>query len=173
MSRDCRDSNWRPPSWTSAAHVDEFWAWIPTVERFTEWFKLGGEASEVFDRCWNIDLQMLRTLVNPWPRGWPSHLHNLNAAAVAAGVEIPQRAENHLHPRVHAEWTPKLVELDAFPRARSAEFEGVCAFGTTDGGSSDGRPRRIVPSWETNLPPTPDLSPAQRAAGSLISSGRA
>jgi len=92
-------------------HVDEFWAWIPTVERFAEWFKLGGEASEVFDRCWNIDLQMLRTLVNPWPRGWPGHLHDLNAAAVAAGVEIPHRAANHLHPRVHAEWNRKLFEL--------------------------------------------------------------
>ena len=25
--------------------VDEFWAWIPTVERFAEWFGLGDEAS--------------------------------------------------------------------------------------------------------------------------------
>jgi hypothetical protein len=92
-------------------HVDEFWAWIPTVERFAEWFGLGDEASEVFDRCWNIDLQMLQALVNPWPPGWPSRLHNLNAAAVAAGVEIPRRAANHLHPRVHAEWNRQLFKL--------------------------------------------------------------
>jgi hypothetical protein len=91
--------------------VEEFWAWIPTVERFAEWFGLGDEASEVFDRFWNIDLQMLRALVNPWPYGWPDRLHNLNAAAVAAGVEIPLRAANHLHPRVHAEWNRQLFEL--------------------------------------------------------------
>ena len=91
--------------------VDEFWAWIPTVERLAEWFRLGGEASEVFEKCWDVDLQMLRALVDPWPAGWPNRLHNLNAAAVAAGVEIPGRAVNHLHPRVHAEWNRQLFEL--------------------------------------------------------------
>jgi hypothetical protein len=30
--------------------VDEFWAWIPTVESFAQWFGLGDEASEVFRR---------------------------------------------------------------------------------------------------------------------------
>ena len=92
-------------------HVDEFWAWIPTVERFAEWSGLGEEASEVFDRHWNVDLQMLRALVNPWPPGWPNQLHNLNAVAVAAGVEIPPKAANHFHPRVHAEWNRQLFEL--------------------------------------------------------------
>lgn len=91
--------------------VDEFWAWIPTVERFAEWFGLGDEASELFDRHWDIDLQMLKALVNPWPPDWPGCLHNLNAAAVAAGVEIPRRADNHLHPRVHAEWNRQLFKL--------------------------------------------------------------
>ncbi len=90
--------------------VDEFWAWIPTVERFAAWFGLGDEASERFDRFWNIDLQMLRALVDPWPVGWPDRLHDLNAAAVAARVEIPPRAANHLHPRVHAEWNRQLFE---------------------------------------------------------------
>ena len=33
---------------------------------------------------------------------------NLNAAAVAAGVELPPRAANHLHPRVHVEWNRRL-----------------------------------------------------------------
>jgi hypothetical protein len=91
--------------------VDEFWAWIPTVESFAQWFGLGDEASDVFDRCWNIDLQMLQALVDPWPPGWPGRLHNLNAAAIAAGVAIPPRAANHLHPRVHAKWNRQLLEL--------------------------------------------------------------
>ena len=34
--------------------VDEFWAWIPTVERFGKWFRLGDEASAVFEKCWDI-----------------------------------------------------------------------------------------------------------------------
>jgi hypothetical protein len=89
-------------------NVDEFWAWIPTVERFAEWFRLGDEAAELFAQSRDIDLQMLQALVNPWPGAWPRDLHNLNAAAVAAGVEIPPRAANHLHPRVHAEWNRRL-----------------------------------------------------------------
>lgn len=91
--------------------VEEFWAWIPTLERFAEWFQLGEEASELFGRCWNIDLQMIRALVTPWPPGWPNRLHDLNAAAIAAGVAIPPRATNHLHPRVHVEWNRQLFEL--------------------------------------------------------------
>ena len=91
--------------------VDEFWAWIPTLERFAEWFRLGDEAAQLFEKCWDVDLQMLRALVDPWPAGWPNRLQNLNAAAVAAGVEIPPRAVNHLHPRVHAEWNSQLFKL--------------------------------------------------------------
>ena len=72
-----------------------------TIERFAEWFGLGDEASEVYARYWDVDLQMLRALVNPWPAGWPNRLLDLNAAAVTARVEIPPRAANHLHPRVH------------------------------------------------------------------------
>jgi hypothetical protein len=91
--------------------VDEFWAWIPSLESFAEWSGLGQEASDVYGRCWNIDLQMLQALVRPWPPGWPTGLHDLNTAAVAAGVAIPPRAPNHLHPRVHAEWNRHLFEL--------------------------------------------------------------
>ena len=36
---------------------------------------------------------------------------DLNAAAVDAGVEVPPRAVNHLHPRVHAEWNRDLFGL--------------------------------------------------------------
>ncbi len=90
--------------------VDEFWAWVPTLDSFTAWSGLGDQAPAVFDQIQDIDMQMLRDLVSPWPRGWPNDLHNLNTAAVAAGVEIPPRAANHLHPRVHAQWNQQLFE---------------------------------------------------------------
>jgi hypothetical protein len=91
--------------------VDEFWAWVPTVESFAQWSGLGDEAPEVFERCWDVDLRMLQALVCPWPAGWPSRLNDLNRAAVAAGAPIPPRAVNHLHPRVHAEWNRQLFDL--------------------------------------------------------------
>jgi hypothetical protein len=91
--------------------VDEFWAWIPTVESFSAWFRLGAEAAELYARCRDVDLQMVRSLVKPWPDGWPERLLDLNAAAVEARVQIPPRAANHLHPRVHAEWNRKLFEI--------------------------------------------------------------
>ena len=91
--------------------VGEFWAWIPTLESFAAWFGLGDEASKIFEEWRDVDLRMLRGLVRPWPEGWPTRLHDLNAAAVAAGVEIPSRAVNHLHPAVHAEWNRRLFEL--------------------------------------------------------------
>lgn len=88
--------------------VDEFWAWIPTMESFAEWFGLGEEGADLYARFWDVDLQMIQALVQPWPEGWPNRLRNLNVAATEAGVEIPSRAENHLHPRVHAEWNREL-----------------------------------------------------------------
>ena len=91
--------------------VDEFWAWVPTIERFSEWSGLGERAAEVYAKCWDVDLQMVRSLVRPWPEGWPPRLLDLNAAANEAGVEIPPRAVNHLHPRVHAEWNRDLFQL--------------------------------------------------------------
>lgn len=101
--------------------VDEFWAWIPTLERFAAWFGLGDEALELFQKYWDIDLQMLRTLVNPWPTGWPNRLLDLNSAAVAAGVAIPPMAANHLHPRIHAEWNRQLFDLVRASRTSSAD----------------------------------------------------
>lgn len=95
--------------------VDEFWAWIPTAPRFAAFFGLGDEASDLFQRYWNVDLQMLQGLVQPWPAGWPDRLLDLNAAAAAAGVDIPPRVPNHLHPRVHVEWNRTL-----FDRIRAA-----------------------------------------------------
>ena len=91
--------------------VDEFWAWVPTVDSFARWFGLGDEAPELYRRCWDIDLQMIRALVSPWPAGWPERLNDLQRAAVAAGVQPPARAVNHLHPRVHAEWNRQLFTL--------------------------------------------------------------
>ena len=90
--------------------VDEFWAWIPTLQGFSEWFGLGKEATEVYAKCWDVDLRMVRTLVQPWPEGWPNRLLDLNAAAVEASVEIPPRAVDHLHPRVHVNWNRELFQ---------------------------------------------------------------
>ena len=91
--------------------VDEFWAWIPTMERFAEWFDLGVDAPDLYARFWDWDLQLLRSLVDPWPEGWPERPHDLNAAAVDAGVEIPPRRPDHLAPTVHAVWNRELFEL--------------------------------------------------------------
>lgn len=96
--------------------VDEFWAWIPTADRFGQFFGLGAEGADLFAKYWDVDLQMLQELVRPWPAGWPDRLHDLNAAAVAAGVEIPSRAVNHLHPRVHVEWNRELFARIAASR---------------------------------------------------------
>lgn len=92
-------------------HVDEFWAWIPTPESFAAWSRLGESAFDTYRRCRHIDLQMLQSLVKPWPTNWPIGIHDLNVAAVAAGVQLPPRAVNHLHPRVHAEWNQQLFGL--------------------------------------------------------------
>jgi hypothetical protein len=92
-------------------NVDEFWAWIPTEERFAEWSGLGEEAAGLYAKHWDVDLQMVRSLVQPWPDSWPDRLLDLNAAAVEAGVEVPPRAVNHLHPRVHTEWNRELFKL--------------------------------------------------------------
>lgn len=90
--------------------VDEFWVWIPTLGSFAASFRLGDDAaaSSLYAQVRDVDLQMLQSLIQPWPAAWPREVHDLNAAAVAAGVEIPPRAANHLHPRVHAEWNREL-----------------------------------------------------------------
>jgi len=90
------------------ADVTEFWAWIPTLESFAAWSKLGESASSAYQRCKDIDLQMLRSLVVPWPPTWPTELRDLNLAAQSAGAVLPPRSPNHLHPRVHAEWNRQL-----------------------------------------------------------------
>lgn len=90
--------------------VDEFWAWIPTLERVADWFDLGAEAPDLYARYWDWDLQLLQSLIHPWPEGWPDRLHDLNAAAVAAGVELPPRRADHLAPGVHALWNRELFE---------------------------------------------------------------
>ena len=88
--------------------VTEFWAWIPTLESFNAWARLGDSAPAVYAQCKDIDLQMLRALVDPWPTAWPMALQDLNLAARSSGTPLPSRAPNHLHPRVHAEWNRQL-----------------------------------------------------------------
>lgn len=90
--------------------VDEFWVWIPTLESFSAWAKLTEGAADAYAKSIDVDLRMLQTLVDPWPSGWPRRVHDLNAAALAAGVDVPARAPNHLHPRVHAEWNRELFK---------------------------------------------------------------
>lgn len=88
--------------------VDEFWAWVPTEESVAAWFGLGDEAPDVFARYWDIDLQHLRALVDPWPAGWPDELHDLRPAAEGLGVEIPERPPDYLNPGVHVQWNREL-----------------------------------------------------------------
>ena len=88
--------------------VDEFWVWIPPLERFAAWFELGEDAEAVYAKYRDYDLQIVQSLVKPWPSGWPVRVHNLYTAALKSGVELPPRAENHLHPRVHVEWNQEL-----------------------------------------------------------------
>ena len=88
--------------------VTEFWAWVPTLASFSEWSELGESAAAVYQRCKDIDLKMLRSVVTPWPESWPTELSDLNAAAAEVGAVLPARAPNHLHPRVHAEWNRQL-----------------------------------------------------------------
>ena len=100
--------------------VTEFWSWIPTQESFAAWSKLGESAVTVYGQCRDIDLQMLRSLVDPWPTGWPSEVNDLNQAATASGAVLPARAKNHLHPLVHAEWNRLL-----FSRIQHARTSGA------------------------------------------------
>ena len=88
--------------------VDEFWAWVPTLDSVTEFFSLGPEAAEIYERYWDWDLQLLRLLIDPWPAGWPTTLHDLNAAATEAEVDLPSRQKNHLAPEVHVAWNREL-----------------------------------------------------------------
>lgn len=45
--------------------VDEFWAWVPTIESFAEYSQLGDQALDVFQKYWDIYLQMLKALISP------------------------------------------------------------------------------------------------------------
>ena len=92
------------------ADVDEFWAWIPSFESFVDWFGAQDDAREIYDRYRDWDLQVLRTLVDPWPATWPTRLCDLHAAAIDAGVELPPRRSNHLAPDVHVLWNRDLYE---------------------------------------------------------------
>jgi hypothetical protein len=89
--------------------VDAWWVWVPTRASFAAFFGLEeAEAAALHARWWNVDLQLLQALVQPWPAGWSKEAHDLQAAAAAAGVAIPPRAPDHLHPRVHALWNREL-----------------------------------------------------------------
>lgn len=52
----------------------------------------------LYAKYWDWDLQLLRSLVDPWPEVWPDGLHDLNAAAREAGVEVPPGRRTISHP---------------------------------------------------------------------------
>ncbi len=89
-------------------NVDEFWAWVPSLKSFTKWSGLGDEAAAVYAKWQDYDLQMLRSLVQPWPDNWPDRIHDLNAARIKAGASVPPQAVNYKHPQVHTEWNREL-----------------------------------------------------------------
>jgi len=51
-------SQCRASLWTA-----KFWAWIPTIQSFAAASDLGSKTATVYERCRDVDLQMLRTLV--------------------------------------------------------------------------------------------------------------
>ena len=72
---------------------------------------MGDDAPDLYARSRDVDLVMMRAVIDPWPDGWPDTLHDLNTAAVAAGVEIPPWEANQIAPEVHADWNRRLFEL--------------------------------------------------------------
>ena len=60
------------------------------MERFAEWFDLGRDAPDIYARYRDWDLQMLRSLVDPWPEGWPGpSVGALGEDAVFDGSHVP------------------------------------------------------------------------------------
>jgi hypothetical protein len=90
--------------------VDEFWAWCPTVEDLAAAFGLADAANDAHRRYWDWDLQLLQRTLAPWPDGWPIRLHDLHAAATAAGVTPPANTSAH-HPRHDALWNVRVFEM--------------------------------------------------------------
>ena len=86
--------------------VDEFWAWIPTMESFSEWSGLGKKPGS----CTPSTGTWIFRWFNSSCSRWPDRLLDLNAATVEARGRGSPRTVNHLHPRVHAEWNRELFE---------------------------------------------------------------
>ncbi len=87
---------------------DEFWAWCPSVDDLATTFDLGDGAKQAHARYWDWDLQLVRTVVDPWPDGWPTRLHDLHQAANTAGIELPANDLPH-HPRHDARWNREVL----------------------------------------------------------------
>lgn len=90
---------------------DEIWAWCPTVDQVQR--LLGAEqesTAEAHRRYWDWDLQLLRTVVRPWPSTWPTDLRDLNALARSAGVTPPPNLGPH-NPRNDALWNREVFLL--------------------------------------------------------------
>ena len=82
---------------------DEFWAWCPSIDDLAATFDLGPNTPQAHDRYWDWDLQLVRSIVDPWPDGWPTRLHDLHQAASTAGIDLPANDLPH-HPVHDARW---------------------------------------------------------------------
>lgn len=91
--------------------VDEFWAWCPTVEQLRDGFGLGPEADEYHARWWDLDLQTVKGIVDPWPTGWPTELDDLAALARRSGVQLPPSPGAQHDPRIDALWDREVHRL--------------------------------------------------------------
>ncbi|MEM9134562.1 MAG: hypothetical protein AAF962_02605 [Actinomycetota bacterium] len=86
---------------------DEFWAWCPSVQDLEVAFALGPEGEQAHARYWDWDLQLVRTVVDPWPDGWPIGLCDLHEASIRAGIELPTNDLPH-HPVHDARWNSEV-----------------------------------------------------------------
>ena len=91
--------------------VDEFWAWCPTADQLRAWFDLGEKAVDHHARWWDLDLQTIKGIVDPWPSGWPTELQDLSVVARSSGIELPPSPGAQHDPRIDALWGRQVFEL--------------------------------------------------------------
>ena len=91
--------------------VDEFWAWCPSVEDIANGFGMGDAADSIFEEFWDLDLQLFRQVVEPWPSSWPTELRDLGALvrSLDPPIEPPPHDGPH-NPRYDALWNLRAWE---------------------------------------------------------------
>lgn len=83
--------------------VDEFWAWCPSIEDIADGFGMGAAAPALHAEHWDLDLRLLRRLVEPWPANWPHKLHDLGSLVRERSMVMPLNDGPH-NPRHDAVW---------------------------------------------------------------------